>query len=602
MGLTAKSWVALVVYAVVMGLVIRRVTIPVPRSISTHLLKLAVRLRILDPPPLGSPPRSPREDPDTLPSPNPSAPPVEEDSLDKTTQVASPEPVWDRRLQLVLDLRTAPVVGCIFLLATTVIDGGVVRLGIVGEDGVRPYDVLVLFISLAYISTALDSTGGLRALAFWISQKSARHAPNSPPSAPKTASGLRLFTILYCFWFFFGVLVGNDPIVLSGTAFLGYFTRATGITAPRAWTMSQFVAANVASAALVSSNPTNVLIAGAWGLNFLTGFTAYTVLPAAVTALVAYPLLLFLFTFFHPSSSASSPSTSPRQRYIPSRLLPPDVDPRSALVDPPGAVFHASLMLVTLGTLVGTSFLHDRVQVWMVTAPAGVLAFLRDVWSERHAPKAEEEIELEAAPTRPVEPPPVRAQSRKWTVQRVVAKTCRRFPTTTSTVSRLPLSLLPFAGGIFVLARALTATGWTDVFATWLVRVCVSPAATVFFVGYVTALFLCPLCGTNIGGTILAVEILRSPTFSSSPLVLADPRILRGAIYSLALASNVGALSWTVSSSLAGLLWVRILAQKGIRVTQREFATWFGGGMLVVLEGVACAVVLLEVYYWDVGT
>lgn len=57
-----------------------------------------------------------------------------------------------------------------------------------------------------------------------------------------------------------------------------------------------------------------------------------------------------------------------------------------------------------------------------------------------------------------------------------------------------------------------------------------------------------------------------------------------------------------MSSSLAGLLWVRILAQKGIRVTQREFATWFGGGMLVVLEGVACAVVLLEVYYWDVGT
>lgn len=50
--------------------------------------------------------------------------------------------------------------------------------------------------------------------------------------------------------------------MLSGTAFLGYFTRATGITAPRGWTMSQFAMANVASAALVSSNPTNVLIAG----------------------------------------------------------------------------------------------------------------------------------------------------------------------------------------------------------------------------------------------------------------------------------------------------------------------------------------------------
>lgn len=357
----------------------------------------------------------------------------------------------------------------------------------------------------------------------------------------------------------------------------------------------------------------------------------------ARSALVAYPLLLFLFTFFRPSSSPSDASTSSRQRYIPAQLLPPDVDPRSALVDPNGAVFHASLMLITLGTLVGTSFVgHDLVQVWMVTAPAGVLAFARDLWSERRPPKVEDEIELEEAPTHPVSTPPVVGSSassasraaaagrRPWTAQRLVAQTCRRFPTTSSTVSRLPLSLLPFAGGIFVLARALTATGWTDIFATWLVRVCVNPAATVFFVGcvllslsvwaptacaaiadvpttcrYITALFLCPLCGTNIGGTILAVEILRSPTFSSSARVVADPRILQGAIYSLALASNVGALSWTVSSSLAGLLWVRILAQKGIRVTQREFALWFGGGMLVLLQGVACAVVLLEVYYWD---
>ncbi|GAA5912551.1 hypothetical protein JCM8208_001989 [Rhodotorula glutinis] len=604
-GLTARSWVALVVYAVIMGLVIKGFTFPVPRFISAPLLKLAVRCRILDPPALAQP-ASPRPDHSAPPSPKPSTAPL----ADSSTQLATgrAEPVWNKRLKLVLDLRTAPVVGCIFLLATTVIDGSVVRLGIVGEDGVRPYDVLVLFISLAYISTALDSTGGLRALAFWISQKSARHPPNSPPSAPKTASGLRLFTILYCFWFFFGVLVGNDPIVLSGTAFLGYFTRATGITAPRAWTMSQFVAANVASAALVSSNPTNVLIAGAWGLNFLTGFTAYTILPAAITALVAYPLLLFLFTFFRSSSSPSDASTSSRQRYIPAQLLPPDVDPRSALVDPHGAVFHATLMLVTLGTLVGTSFVgHDLVQVWMVTAPAGVLAFARDLWSERRPPRVKDEVELDEAPTHPVATPPVvssstsamSARARPWTAQRLVAQACRRFPTTSSTVSRLPLSLLPFAGGIFVLARALTATGWTDIFATWLVRVCVNPAATVFFVGYITALFLCPLCGTNIGGTILAVEILRSPTFSSSARVVADPRILQGAIYSLALASNVGALSWTVSSSLAGLLWVRILAQKGIRVTQREFALWFGGGMLVLLQGVACAVVLLEVYYWD---
>ena len=226
-----------------MGLVVRGIRIPVPHVVAKPALDLAVALRILDPP----------------------------------QRRRLLEPGAAKRLSLPLDLRWAPVVGVLFLLATTVLPGDVVRLGIVGDDSVRPYDVLVLFISLAYISTALDSTGGLRALSFWISQKSAKAPPNSPPSAPKTASGLKLWTVLYIFWFFFGVLVGNDPIVLSGTAFLGYFTRATGITAPRAWIMSQFAAANVASAALVSSNPTNILIAG---VRFLEG-----VAVAAQTAL-----------------------------------------------------------------------------------------------------------------------------------------------------------------------------------------------------------------------------------------------------------------------------------------------------------------------------
>lgn len=54
----------------------------------------------------------------------------------------------ERKLSFPLDLRTAPVAGVVLLLITTTIDGSVLRHGIVGEEGVRPYDVLVLFISL----------------------------------------------------------------------------------------------------------------------------------------------------------------------------------------------------------------------------------------------------------------------------------------------------------------------------------------------------------------------------------------------------------------------------------------------------------------------
>ncbi|GAA5864884.1 hypothetical protein JCM8547_009260 [Rhodosporidiobolus lusitaniae] len=598
-GLSAHSWLCLVVYFVVMGLVVRGVQIPLSLALSSLILRAATWARLIDPaaPPSPPPPLSPPSS--AVPASSKLSSPVSAtpSTAQSQSSLLTTPPVEHKRLYIPLDLRTAPVAGCIFLLATTTIDGSVVRAGIVGEHGVRPYDVLVLFIALAYISTALDSTGGLRALAFYISQKSARAPPHSPPSADKTASGLTLFTILYAFWFIFGVLVGNDPIVLSGTAFLGYFTRATGITAPRAFTMSQFIAANVASAALVTSNPTNVLITGAWELNFLTGFTAYTLLPAVITALVAYPVLLGLFTFFRPHTRLSTGPTSNGQRYIPKQLLPPDIDPRSALIDPTGAIFHASLLLITLAVLVGTSFVKGgKVEVWMVTAPAGIIAFLRDIWSERKPPSpAVEEHELQA-PTGPVDRPTL-PSARRISLPYFVNKLCKRFPTTTTTVSRLPLALLTFAGGIFVLARALTARGWTDIFAGWLVKICINPAATVFFVGYFTAFVLCPICGTNIGGTILAVEIIRSSTFSSSPRVVENPLILKGAIYSLALASNVGALSWTISSSLAGLLWVRILGEKGIKVTQAEFARWIVP-VLLVLSTVSSAVVLLELYYW----
>lgn len=54
-----------------------------------------------------------------------------------------------RRLRFPLSLETTPLIGVIILLASTTIDGSTIRLGVKGDDNVKPYDVLVLFISLA---------------------------------------------------------------------------------------------------------------------------------------------------------------------------------------------------------------------------------------------------------------------------------------------------------------------------------------------------------------------------------------------------------------------------------------------------------------------
>lgn len=288
--------------------------------------------------------------------------------------------------------------------------------------------------------------------------------------------------------------------------------------------------------------------------------------------------------------SGSDPAHAVRD-YIPAQILPPDVDPRTALLDPHGAIFHTTIMGITLALLVGTSFVPGgSVQVWMITAAGGSIAFLRDLWSERNVkPRpAVEEIELTAPGTPSTLPTTIRPCPR-LSLPYLASIISRRFPMTSSTISRLPLSLLPFAGGVFVLARALTSLGWTSIFASWLAKISSSPASAVFFLGYFVAFVLCPLAGTNIGATILVVEILRDANFASAPHVLADPRIMQGAIFSTALASNLGAVGWTFSSSLAGLLWVTILRQKGIRVTGREFAAW-NMWFLPVLSTVASAI------------
>jgi Na+/H+ antiporter NhaD/arsenite permease-like protein len=67
----------------------------------------------------------------------------------------------------------------------------------------------------------------------------------------------------------------------------------------------------------------------------------------------------------------------------------------------------------------------------------------------------------------------------------------------------------------------------------------------------------------------------------------------RSAAIALAVASNIGAVSFTFSASLAGLLWKQILNQKGIFIKQRTFARW-NILPLAVMTAVGLAVVCAE--------
>lgn len=196
--------------------------------------------------------------------------------------------------------------------------------------------------------------------------------------------------------------------------------------------------------------------------------------------------------------------------FIPAVFEKPDVDPRSALVDPAGAIFHAVLLLTTLAVLVGTSFIRS-VEVWMITAPAGILGFCRDLFfdwkaghGKRFAPGTSKQIE-ESGKTSPLpgDGLPIR-ETQKITLPSLWRRAKIRLPNASITFSRLPWPLLPFAVGMFILVRSLAHLGYIDIFAGWAVKACSSPAASVFFVGTIVAFGLCPLCGTVGSDTTLS--------------------------------------------------------------------------------------------------
>lgn len=140
------------------------------------------------------------------------------------------------------------------------------------------------------------------------------------------------------------------------------------------------------------------------------------------------------------------------------------------------------------------------------------------------------------------------------------------FPTFYTALPRLPFALVPFAFSQFILIEALAHQGWIEIFANWLVRASNRQMhPTIWLIG-VLGVILCNISGTNIGATILLTKVVRAANY--------PPNSDRAAAIALAVASNIGAVSFTFSASLAGLLWRQILSQKGIFIKQKEFAYW----------------------------
>lgn len=148
------------------------------------------------------------------------------------------------------------------------------------NTSVNPLKILVLFISMTILSIFLDEIGFFK----FIAIKTARKLKGSQ---------VKFFFGFYALISLLTIFTSNDIIILTFTPFICYYAKNTKIN-PIPYLVLEFVAANTWSMTLIIGNPTNIYLASALHIDFLT-YMKRMLFPTIVAGLISLLLLFFLF-------------------------------------------------------------------------------------------------------------------------------------------------------------------------------------------------------------------------------------------------------------------------------------------------------------------
>lgn len=223
------------------------------------------------------------------------------------------------------------LIGAIFMLLL-----GNVPLGFLWERltlnaSINPIKILVLFISMTLLSIYLGDAGFFYLVANKVFGKG-------------RGGQLKVFLALYFAVAILTVFTSNDVIILTLTPPICIFAKRAKIS-PLPYLVGEFVCANTWSTMLIIGNPTNVYLAGSYGISFAKYF-AVMWLPAIVCGITSLIILLLLF------------------RKQLSKEIPNTNDEQAKPIDKPRTIVAVTHLLVCLILLVVCDFIG--VEMWLV--------------------------------------------------------------------------------------------------------------------------------------------------------------------------------------------------------------------------------------------
>lgn len=490
----------------------------------------------------------------------------------------------------------------------------------VGDKDIQPYAVMILFISLAYVCISLDATGLLASIALRAVQISG-------------SSRKRLFIYFYMLAAAMSTVTSNDIVILTLTPMVTYCVQHTG-SSPWPFLFAMFTAANICSLFFVIGNPTNIIVAEAFGISFGEYFKNMVV-PAFVTALSGGVVLYIIF-----------------RNQVSGSFEPPQLDPQGAIIDSRGAVVHAFTLVVCLIFMAISSFLPFHVRLWMVALGAAIVSGAYNVYAypwfdatnthmavdglkriegssspdsldeDNHVAeeeyggysatyansnlfdRTEETYDEENAVNRsrmPIYTPSTLRDSKDVNVITVSDPTItiedissinressevekniveseqsvqkKSIPSVFGVLMSLPWSLMPFVFGMFTIVQALVISGWVTKMAEVLISMMGGIDATNGRSWQALVPSLVMMGVSLIACNVMnnqPAAILLTRILTSAPFRALDDKALRGSLYSVIGATNIAAV-FTLIGSLAGIMFANILALHGLKMTYMRF-------------------------------
>jgi arsenical pump membrane protein len=316
------------------------------------------------------------------------------------------------------------LLGPILIVIFGILNSSQILGGLGGVGSLNPFGILVLFLSMVFMSIFLDITGFFE----YCARVALKYA---------SGDGRRLYFSVYLTVSILTIFTSNDIIILTFTPFIYYFSKNAGID-PKPYLIAEFFAANTWSMMLYIGNPTNIVLAAAFDLRF-DEYTKWMLFPSLVAGFMNMILLYFIFR---------KSINKPLKRIE-------TINPRAAITDKTSTILG---LFILAGCIVCLAIApYFGIEMWIISLGFGLALLVILLLRDSLVAVMKERID-------------------------------KKHFTVGPTLKKMPLSIIPFVLSMFITVEALRIYGITKDIGIFFNSLCgASTTATTFVYGISSA-------------------------------------------------------------------------------------------------------------------